>query len=78
MNHSLYNFGIFLYSLIIRLVSPFNAKAKLWIDGRVGVFQKLENWRKSNPGRVVWFHAASLGEFEQGRPVIEEMKKQNP
>lgn len=78
MNHSLYNLGIFLYSLIIRLVSPFNGKAKLWIDGRVGVFQKLENWRKANAGRVVWFHAASLGEFEQGRPVIEEMKKQDP
>ena len=78
MNHTLYNIGIFLYSLIIRLVSPFNQKAKLWIEGRKDVFEKLEKWRAANSGRVVWFHAASLGEFEQGRPVIEEMKNRDP
>jgi 3-deoxy-D-manno-octulosonic-acid transferase len=78
LNHSLYNIGIFLYSLIIRLVSPFNQKAKLWIEGRSDVFEKLEKWRAGNSGRVVWFHAASLGEFEQGRPVIEEMKNRDP
>ncbi len=78
MNHTLYNIGIFLYSLIIRLVSPFNQKAKLWIEGRKYVFENLEKWRAANSGRVVWFHAASLGEFEQGRPVIEEMKNRDP
>jgi len=67
-----------LYSLIIRLVSPFNQKAKLWIEGRSDVFEKLEKWRAANSGKVVWFHAASLGEFEQGRPVIEEMKNRDP
>jgi 3-deoxy-D-manno-octulosonic-acid transferase len=78
LNHTLYNIGIFLYSLIIRLVSRFNQKAKLWIEGRKDVFEKLEKWRAANSGRVVWFHAASLGEFEQGRPVIEEMKNKDP
>ncbi len=78
MNHTLYNIGIFLYSLIIRSVSPFNQKAKLWIEGRKYVFENLEKWRAANSGRVVWFHAASLGEFEQGRPVIEEMKNRDP
>jgi 3-deoxy-D-manno-octulosonic-acid transferase len=78
LNHSIYNFGIFLYSLIIRLVSPFNQKAKLWIEGRKDIFEKLEKWRAANSGKVVWFHAASLGEFEQGRPVIEEMKNRDP
>jgi 3-deoxy-D-manno-octulosonic-acid transferase len=67
-----------LYSLIIRSVSPFNQKAKLWIEGRKYVFENLEKWRAANSGRVVWFHAASLGEFEQGRPVIEEMKNRDP
>jgi 3-deoxy-D-manno-octulosonic-acid transferase len=60
------------------LVSPFNQKAKLWIEGRKYVFENLEKWRAANSGRVVWFHAASLGEFEQGRPVIEEMKNRDP
>jgi len=78
LNHTLYNIGIFLYSLIIRSVSPFNQKAKLWIEGRKYVFENLEKWRAANSGRVVWFHAASLGEFEQGRPVIEEMKNRDP
>jgi 3-deoxy-D-manno-octulosonic-acid transferase len=75
LSHSLYNIGILLYSSIIRLVSPFNSKAKLWVEGRKDTFEKLAQWRGKHPGRVVWFHAASLGEFEQGRPLIEEMKK---
>ena len=72
----LYSFVIHLLYLIIWAMSPFNPKARLWITGRMGWRKKL---RKRLPGKpVYWFHAASLGEFEQGRPLIEEIKKQKP
>ena len=73
----LYKIGIFLYSLLIRISSLFNEKAKLFVRGR-------KNWKKNlqsqieKDARYIWFHCASLGEFEQGRPVIEEIKKQFP
>lgn len=64
---ALYNIGIRLYYLIIWLASFFNQKAKLWISGRQNqVFIRYTN--------SIWFHFASLGEFEQGRPVLEQMK----
>lgn len=73
----LYNIGILLYSLLIRLTSPFNLKAKQFVTGR-------KNWKTRLQGQIekdakyIWFHCASLGEFEQGRPVIEEIRKQFP
>ncbi|HEY0175678.1 MAG TPA: glycosyltransferase N-terminal domain-containing protein, partial [Pedobacter sp.] len=73
----LYNFGIFLYKLLLLSVSPFNNKAKLFLKGRANIFEII----KSNinyTGKSVWFHFASLGEFEQGRPVLEELKKKKP
>jgi 3-deoxy-D-manno-octulosonic-acid transferase len=61
------------------LASPFNPKAKLWLDGRrnwqVNLKNKVEVLKLEN---AIWFHCASLGEFEQGRPVIEKIKKENP
>jgi 3-deoxy-D-manno-octulosonic-acid transferase len=56
----------------------FHPKAKLWTIGRRGIFEKIDTWRSSHPGEVYWFHAASLGEFEQGRPIIEALRKRNP
>ncbi len=73
----IYKIGIFFYSLLIRLVSPFNQKAKQFVVGR-------KNWKETlhsqieKEARYIWFHCASLGEFEQGRPVIEEIKKRFP
>jgi len=73
----IYNLGIFFYILAIRLVAPFNEKARLFIRGRRGWQAKLKG--QINPGeRYLWFHCASLGEFEQGRPVIEEIKSRFP
>jgi 3-deoxy-D-manno-octulosonic-acid transferase len=59
------------------LVSPFNKKAKLIINGRKQTLKKLKEKISPND-KVAWFHAASLGEFEQGRPLIEDFKEQNP
>jgi 3-deoxy-D-manno-octulosonic-acid transferase len=73
----LYNFGIFLYGLMVRLVSPFNPKARLFNAGRKNTFRALE--AKINPlYKHIWFHFASLGEFEQGRPVLEKIKAVHP
>ena len=73
----LYNIIIYVYLLLIRISAPFNEKARLWIAGRKNLYQHLEN--KIDPkSRYAWFHAASLGEFEQGRPVIERFRKEFP
>ncbi len=73
----LYNLAIYLYSLVIYLASPFIHKAKLWSDGRVDLFKRMRNAIDPNE-KIAWIHVASLGEFEQGRPVIEEMRRRRP
>ncbi len=112
MLNQLYNLSIYAYSLIIRLLSLFNPKAKLWIEGRKGIFEKLGSALLTNRGSasltnrdsasltnrdsaslanrdsasltnrgsasLAWFHCASLGEFEQGRPVIEAFRAKYP
>lgn len=69
----LYNIGIYLYILLIRIASVKNKKAAAWINGRKDLLKLIEA-RLSKEKRYVWFHFASLGEFEQGRPVLEEFK----
>lgn len=73
----LYNLSILLYRLAIGIVSPFNPKAKKWIGGRKDIFEKLEK-AIAKDAPLAWFHCASLGEFEQGRPVIEAFRKNYP
>lgn len=73
----LYNFAIQIYSLLIRISALFNGKAKLFVTGRKNWEDTLRKKVDKNSG-YIWFHCASLGEFEQGRPVIEELKKQFP
>jgi 3-deoxy-D-manno-octulosonic-acid transferase len=74
-----YNLGIFFLGLAIKLASFKKAKAKLWVSGR-------KNWRaiisakvsKLHTKKIIWVHCSSYGEFEQGRPVIEAIKKRHP
>ncbi len=73
----LYNLGIRAYSLAIGLAAPFNDKAGLLKKGRKEVWGKIRKIQRGKE-RLVWFHAASLGEFEQGRPVIEKLKQTEP
>jgi 3-deoxy-D-manno-octulosonic-acid transferase len=73
----LYNIGIVLLIRLARIASPFNSKARLWINGRKDWFEILIQ-KISSQERYVWVHCASLGEFEQGRPVIEAIKKEKP
>ncbi len=73
----LYNSGIWLYGLAIRIAARFSPKAKAWVSGRQPVFEQLrQSFMESD--QVVWMHCASLGEFEQGRPVIEKIKTEYP
>lgn len=73
----LYNFFLLLYRSAIGLSATYNEKARLWIAGR-------KNWRSryreqiSQGNKRIWIHCASLGEFEQGRPLIELMRKKWP
>lgn len=70
-----YNSALFFYVLGIRIASIFNAKAKLWIQGRKSIFNKISNEVKEP---VIWFHCASLGEFEMSRPLIEGIRIEFP
>ena len=73
----MYNIAISLYLLAIKLVGLFNKKVKLMCQGHKQVFDILRQARDKE-SNYLWFHAASLGEFEQGRPLIERIRKQYP
>lgn len=73
----IYNFGIWLYYIGAIFFSFFNKKAKKWIKGQHEAFNYFEKSNIRNK-KTAWFHAASLGEFEQGRPVIELFKQKHP
>ena len=68
----LYNLTAHITFFILKIYGLFNAKIKLFIKGRKETFEKLSTLKRED--KVIWFHAASLGEFEQARPIIEEIK----
>ena len=73
----MYNIIIYLYLLGVAIASLFNEKVRKMWRGEHDAFRVLKE--KVDPqARYVWFHAASLGEFEQGRPLMEELKRQHP
>ena len=94
-----YNIFLILFKIGVRIAALFNAKAKKWVQGRKGIWEKLRSEvgsqesgvRSSESGigsqeagvnsrkaKIIWVHCASLGEFEQGRPVIEKLRSQYP
>jgi len=73
----IYTISIFLYSILIKLASPFNTKARQISEGRARVLEELKAKIKHDRP-IIWVHCASLGEFEQGRPIIETIKKDYP
>jgi 3-deoxy-D-manno-octulosonic-acid transferase len=75
----LYDLILSTYSFLIKIAAFFgNEKARLWCDGRKDIFQKIETQlldkQQDTPIKTIWFHVSSLGEFEQGRPIIEALK----
>ena len=73
----LYNLIILFASQVVKALSFFSPKMKLFVNGRKEVFPVLQN-KISATDKTIWFHAASLGEYEQGLPVIEKIKVQYP
>src|ERR1700761_9860007 len=67
----IYNIALQLYFLFILAASLFNEKARRWVEGR-----RNKNYTRFE--QSIWFHFASLGEFEQGRPVLEKIREQYP
>lgn len=68
----LYNIFVLIASLVLPIIAVFNKKINLFVEGRKETFSKIEALKNES---VIWFHAASLGEFEQARPIIEALKK---
>ncbi len=73
----IYHAGIYLYKVLINLAAlAGNKKAASWIEGRKNWRNKLSAFQKK-AGETIWFHCSSLGEFEQGRPLIEAMRERD-
>lgn len=73
----LYDLLILFAGFVLKITALFNKKIKLFIDGRKQTFFKLQQ-AISKDDEVIWMHCASLGEFEQGRPIIEKLKLKFP
>ena len=73
-----YQLGIWFYAFAIKLSSPFKPKAKKFLKGRSNLFTQIKGFKEKENREVVWFHAASLGEFEQGLPIMKRFKEQFP
>lgn len=73
----MYTVAIYLYMLAVILVSPFHKKARLLVKGHWNTFRILRRQIRRDE-KYVWFHAASLGEFEQGRPLMERLRSEHP
>ncbi|WP_281631206.1 3-deoxy-D-manno-octulosonic acid transferase [Flavobacterium luteolum] len=73
----LYNLTIYIAGFFLKIVALFSPKIKLFVEGRKNVFSTLEEKIKAND-KTIWFHSASLGEYEQGLPVIEKIKEKYP
>lgn len=67
-----------LYALAARLLMPFNKKAASWVKGRRNIMDHIAFNTQRDPAKKIWVHCASLGEFEQGRPIIEAIKAHYP
>ncbi|NER12751.1 3-deoxy-D-manno-octulosonic acid transferase [Leptobacterium flavescens] len=73
----IYNLLIYIVGFFLKIASFFNKKLRLFVDGRKTVFQSLSE-HIDPADKLIWFHTASLGEFEQGLPIIERIKQEYP
>jgi 3-deoxy-D-manno-octulosonic-acid transferase len=74
----LYNFFVLIYGFSIRIASLYAHKARLWLTGRKNLLNKIESELSANHIPLIWIHCSSVGEFEQGRPLLEHIRKQYP
>ena len=78
MNIFFYNFFTWLHTTGMLLVSPWNPKAGLWLRGRKNIMERIKTTLLTNNSPVTWMHCDSIGEFEQGLPILEKIKMQYP
>jgi 3-deoxy-D-manno-octulosonic-acid transferase len=78
LGHFLYWVGTKLYFILVQLFAPFNHRAKDLLDGQKGLIKHIQKAENEHQQKCVWFHVSSLGEFEQGRPVMEALKAKYP
>ncbi|MCD2422301.1 3-deoxy-D-manno-octulosonic acid transferase [Niabella pedocola] len=78
MSRLFYLLFLYSYRVAIFIASFFNKKAQLWISGRKHLLQRLKQAVDGHTAPVIWVHCASLGEFEQGRTILETLKKEYP
>ncbi|WP_138991298.1 3-deoxy-D-manno-octulosonic acid transferase [Larkinella sp. C7] len=78
MLSALYTTSIRLYQAALQVAARFHPKARLAVEGRRGWLEQINTKLADNTAPIAWFHAASLGEFEQGRPVMEAFRQQYP
>lgn len=74
----LYNIFLLLYRIGVRIAALFSEKPKLWLRGRIGLLDKIAADLQGKDEKRIWVHCSSLGEFEQGRPLIEAIREQYP
>lgn len=74
----LYRIAITLITAVLPVLGIFNVKINHFLKGRKGLLNKLKEFRSKNSGDLVWFHVASLGEYEQAKPVIAQLKLKRP
>lgn len=74
----LYNLFVFIYQAVLRLAARRNVKARAWVKGRQGQWERIQQELAGNSQPVVWVHSASTGEFEQAKPVIEALRRDYP
>ncbi len=78
ISHFFYNLFLKVYWIGAWSSSFFSSKAKKWIDGRKHTWTQIAQFEKNKNAQIVWFHCASVGEFEQARPLIEAIKTSTP
>lgn len=74
----MYQLSIWLYGTVLGLAAYFYPKAKLWIDSRKDIFQQLSTQFQKETNPIIWMHCASLGEFEQGQPILAHIRTEFP
>ena len=74
----LYRLFLLFYPILAKLISPFNEKAKYWVEGQKKVWDEISVLSSQIKGPIIWVHCASYGEFEQGFPIITGLKKTYP
>jgi 3-deoxy-D-manno-octulosonic-acid transferase len=74
----LYRLFLLFYPILAKLISPFNEKAKYWVEGQQKVWEEISRLCSQIKGPIFWVHCASYGEFEQGLPIMSALKKSYP